>query len=299
MTPNGILAPIPAHARYLSLRLHTPASARAVLQALAARVDGERVVAGLGAALVSGLAGADAVPGLRAFTPPAGARVPLPATPVDLWLWLRGQADESPGDLLRRGHALLTLCAPAFALSEAIAAFRHGAGHDLTGYEDGTENPQGEAAAAVAFVSGQGAGLDGGSLLSLQRWQHDFGAFDAMSTHAQDHAIGRRRSDNEELDDAPETAHVKRTAQEDFAPEAFVLRRSRPWAEGEAAGLYFTAFAARLDAFEAQLARMSGAEDGQVDALFGFSRPLTGAHLWCPPMRADGGLDLRALGLGG
>jgi putative iron-dependent peroxidase len=50
-----------------------------------------------------------------------------------------------------------------------------------------------------------------------------------MSTTEQDHAVGRRRSDNEELDDAPESAHVKRTAQESFEPEAFVVRRSMPW----------------------------------------------------------------------
>jgi putative iron-dependent peroxidase len=42
--------------------------------------------------------------------------------------------------------------------------------------------------------------------------------------------------------------------------------------------------------------RMLGLEDGLVDALFGFSRPLTGAHFWCPPVR-EGRLDLRHLDL--
>jgi len=37
--------------------------------------------------------------------------------------------------------------------------------------------------------------------------------------------FGRRRDDNEEIADAPPSAHVKRTAQESFEPEAFVLRR--------------------------------------------------------------------------
>ena len=112
----------------------------------------------------------------------------------------------------------------------------------------------------------------------------------------QDNAIGRRKSDNQELDDAPESAHVKRTAQESFDPEAFVLRRSMPWVEGAHAGLAFLAFGKTLDAFEVQMRRMAGLEDGIVDALFQFSQPLSGAYFWCPPLR-DGKLDLRSLGV--
>ena len=77
-------------------------------------------------------------------------------------------------------------------------------------------------------------------------------------------------SDNEELEDAPESAHVKRTAQEDFEPEAFVVRRSMPWADANSEGLEFVAFGASLDAYEAQLTRMSGLEDGTVDCAFPF-----------------------------
>jgi putative iron-dependent peroxidase len=117
-----------------------------------------------------------------------------------------------------------------------------------------------------------------------------------MSPQEQDNSMGRRQVDNEELEDAPESAHVKRTAQESFTPEAFVLRRSMPWASDTKHGLVFVAFAHSFDAFEAQLRRMIGAEDGITDALFKFTRPLTGNYFWCPPMR-DGRLDLSALGL--
>jgi len=141
-----------------------------------------------------------------------------------------------------------------------------------------------------------GTGLVGGSFAALQQWQHDWDAFERMVPAAQDAMIGRRRSDNEELGDAPESAHVKRTAQESFTPEAFVLRRSMPWAEGMRSGLMFAAFGCSFDAFEAQLRRMAGLEDGVVDALFQMSRPVTGAYVWCPPLR-DGRLDLRAVGL--
>ena len=69
-----------------------------------------------------------------------------------------------------------------------------------------------------------------------------------------------------------------------------------PWADEYAAGLYFVAFGESFDAFEAQLRRMTGAEDGIVDALFTFTRPVSGGYFWCPPIK-DGRLDLAHLGL--
>lgn len=67
-----------------------------------------------------------------------------------------------------------------------------------------------------------------------------------------------------------------------------------PWADATRAGLVFTGFGHSLDAFEALLRRMTGAEDGITDALFGFTRPVTGAYFWCPPVR-QGRLDLSAI----
>jgi putative iron-dependent peroxidase len=65
-----------------------------------------------------------------------------------------------------------------------------------------------------------------------------------------------------------------------------------PWNDATRAGLVFVAFGRTPDAFEAQLKRMVGAEDGVVDALFKFTQPVTGCHFWCPPL-ARGKLDLR------
>ncbi len=168
-------------------------------------------------------------------------------------------------------------------------------GRDLTGYEDGTENPKGEHAAAAALVSGGEDWLEASSYVAVQQWVHDMGLFEGMSPQEQDHSVGRRRRDNQELADAPPSAHVKRTAQESFSPPAFVLRRSMPWADSTRAGLMFVAFGASLAPFAAQLRRMVGAEDGIADALFKFTRPVTGAYFWCPPLR-DGRLDLHLLG---
>lgn len=291
-TPQpGILAPLPPLARYLTFRLRPDGDLPTALAALRTLADGDRLVVGLGKALLLKLGVEQpSVPAFPAFT---GAGIAIPATPADLWCWLRG---EDRGELLLLAQMLEEALAPGFALEQVIDAFKHQDGRDLSGYEDGTENPSGDDAVAAAVLAGAGAGLDGSSFVAVQQWRHDFARLDAMAPAQQDAAIGRRRSDNVELDDAPESAHVKRTAQESFDPEAFVLRRSMPWADAHGSGLYFVAFGRSFDAFEAQLHRMIGAEDGIVDALFHFTRPITGAYYWCPPLR-DGRIDLRALGL--
>jgi len=230
---------------------------------------------------------------LRDLEALTGPGIEVPSTPAALWCWLRG---DDRGELVHRGRAIESVLAPAFKAQGLIDAFQYDASRDLTGYEDGTENPTGDEAVDAAVVNGQGAGLDGGSFVAVQQWQHDLDRFAAMPRDEQDATFGRRREDNEEIDDAPISAHVKRTAQESFEPEAFVVRRSMPWAEGARAGLVFVAFGRSLDAFEVQMRRMVGADDGVTDALFRFTRPLTGAAFWCPPVTSAGRLDLRALG---
>lgn len=289
-TPQpGILAPLPPHARYLTLQLRADAEPHACLRTLAAQATGEGLVVGLGADLVERLGGQ--VDGLKAFGGVDGARMALPQTPASLWLWLRG---DDRGELLHRSRKLQALLAPAFDVVEITDAFVHANGRDLSGYEDGTENPKGDAATAAALVT-EGP-LAGSSFVAVQRWLHNMARFDSMSRQQQDDCVGRERDSNEEMEDAPESAHVKRTAQEDFDPEAFVVRRSMPWLQGNDAGLVFVAFGHSFYAFEAQLRRMSGAEDGITDGLFRFTKPVTGSYFWCPPVR-NGQLDLRPAGL--
>ncbi|MDR2991709.1 MAG: Dyp-type peroxidase, partial [Burkholderiaceae bacterium] len=276
----GILQPVPAAGRHLWFTLVQPAQARAALTAFAPLVDGDAAVAGLALPLVRALGGT--VPGLRAFPALAvvGSGVPIPSTPAALWVWLRG---TDCGAFVHATRRIVQTLAPALTLARVVDTFDYG-GRDLTGYEDGTENPEGDAAVAAALVQGAGPGYDGASFAAVQQWVHDFDAFERLTPATRDDAIGRRLQDNAELADAPASAHVKRTAQEDFAPPAFVLRRSMPWARDAQAGLLFLAFGRSLDPFEAQLRRMAGLDDSIADALFGFSRPVTGAYFWCPPL---------------
>ncbi len=289
----GILADIPRLARYLVFR-RAPGTggAREALEAVGEpppEAVGVKRVVGLGSSLVAELGGS--VPGLRDLQPASGPGFTVPSTPAALWVWLRG---DDRGDLFHETRRLAGLLAPAFRLDDVVDAFRYRGGLDLTGYEDGTENPTGTAARAAALVAGAGPGLDGSSFVAAQVWEHDLERFERFSGPVQDHIIGRRRSDNAELPDGPDAAHVQRTEQEAFDPPTFLLRRSMPWADARRAGLVFVAFVRELDAFERHLDRMVGKDDRVVDHLFRFTRPLTGAFFWCPPVR-DGRLDLTAI----
>ena len=155
------------------------------------------------------------IPELRAFPDFTNSRVGLPCTQSALWICIVG---DDPGVISNRSWELEEKLAPGLERVSLIDGFKYDIGRDLTGYIDGTENPVGEDAVQAAISQ------QGGSCLAVQKWQHNFNAFNGMTETQQDDAIGRHRISNEEYD-APDSAHVKRTAQESFEPEAFLVRR--------------------------------------------------------------------------
>ncbi len=236
----GILTPIPVVGRYLFFSISQPEQVAATLASLAAATDGYQLVVGIGHSLMLSLG--KTVEGMKDYPVLAAPGIDLPSTPSALWCWLRG---EDRGEVTLRSHALERSLAPAFQRTGAVDAFLYGEDRDLSGYKDGTENPKGDAALEAALVSGRGAGLDGGSFVAVQQWLHDFDRMQAIPGEEMDNIIGRRKSDDEELEDAPAYAHVKRTEQESFEPAAFLLRRGAPWSDEHRAGCCSPPSAAR------------------------------------------------------
>lgn len=283
MTQPGVLLPPPIAG--LHLRFTCTAPLTDALAAIAALPIDERVVVGLGPALAD-------VPGLRAFPDLDGPEASAPATQSDLWVWVRA---DSPGDAYDRATAVVAALRGAFVVEDELPTFLFRGGRDLTDYEDGTENPSGEAAAEAVWVSD--GPLAGSTFVAVQRWVHDLGVMARMSQAQRDHTIGRDQHSNEELADAPASAHVKRAAQESFDPPAFMLRRSMPWGGVREHGLLFVAFGQDLDRFERVLRRMLGLDDGVTDALFRYSRADAGGYYWCPPV-VSGRLKIQVEGPG-
>jgi putative iron-dependent peroxidase len=218
----------------------------------------------------------------------------VPENQTDLALWLRG---KDRGELLHLSHTVVDSLGAQFSLVEATHSFtfrrrKTASGtiaHDLSGFEDGTENPSGEHAQSTALIQSPTVYLNGGSLWALQRWQHDFKWLSNATAKTKEQTIGRSLKDNQEIPDNLPSAHILRTEQESFTPDAYMLRRSMPWCDGHLnGGLMFSCFARSLYPFEAQLNRMCGKEDGIQDALFGFSKILGTGYYWCPPIATDG-----------
>jgi putative iron-dependent peroxidase len=287
----AVLGPVPALGRFLVFGMQAGVDPHPALQ----RLRGERAldhgVLGIGAPLA--LAVGAKVPGLRPFPAVAGPGVALPSTQGALWTFLGG---DSAGDLHDRAERIKHAAGEGFFVQEEVAAFRYAEGRDLSGYVDGTANPQGAGAVAAAVVSGRGPGLDGGTFVAVQKYVHDLERFAGFAAPERDRIVGRRHSDNEEMADAPPSAHVKRAEQEAFDPPAFLVRRSMPWGGVGERGLYFVAYGESLDRFERVLARMAGCDDGVVDGLFRFTRAVSGGYYFCPPTK-DGQVDWTALGI--
>ncbi|RKF17764.1 Dyp-type peroxidase [Alginatibacterium sediminis] len=283
-----VLAANIAHATFYSFNLRAQADIKKCLRVIADFFDGESMVLGIGYDVVNMLG--KHIPGL------SSARVfqgPLRSNPVlQHDFWLRVNAID-PGQCMLKSQAMLDALSPHCILVEQVDGYMHREGRDLSGYVDGTENPE-DRARSVVMVDKQQPGVYGSTFLAVQKWHHQLSVLKAKTQTEQDHVIGRRESDNLELDDAPKSAHVKRTAQEQFSPEAFMLRRSLPWSEGRDCGLNFVCFANSFYPFEAQLQRMMGCDDGIEDGLYQFSRPVNGSYYWCPA-QIDGQLDLSAL----
>ena len=166
---------------------------------------------------------------------------------------------------------------------------------DLTGFEDGTENPTLASAPAYALVPDGSPGA-GGSVLLLQQWVHDATAWWALADDVQEDVIGRTKTDSIELDPKPETSHAARTDQDDFG---HVLRRNTAYGTVSDHGTMFVGFASSKEPLHVMLQSMAGV-DGPRDALTRFTTPthrqllLGAAHLGPAPFQAGTARGLRA-----
>lgn len=280
---SGILSEITPFALYLELDANTEKTAQitTTLKRIATVIDGKKIIMGIGSPIATALC--LEIPGLRTFTPffdPSGKEI-IPASQAGLFLQIRGQTINS---VLATEKEILAKIEGSFTLIRRNEAFRFAGGRDLTGYEDGTENPEGDAVVAAVCMDLSKLEFDGSCILTLQKWVHDLNFFRAMDPDAQDEVFGRRIMDNSEIDDGPVAAHVKRTEQESFSPEAIILRRSMMWSNDESEGMMFTSYSSAPRPFDVQMQRMVGMEDGIVDNLFKYSCAISGAFYWCPPV---------------
>lgn len=264
--------------------------ALAQIREAATTVAGVNLVIGFGPRLWAELAPDQQPPEVEDFTPIEGVDgFAIPGEQHDLWLWFQGAGADAIFDAARTADRALRPCAD---VAREQPAFTYQASQDLTGFEDGTENPPiDEAAELIAIPDGPCAG---GSVALVQRWVHDLDGFEELEDSDRELVIGRTLRGSVELDPSvqPPTSHVSRVVIEDDAGEELeVFRRSTAFGGVREHGLMFVAFSPDRARLQRMLERMAGAEDGVRDRLTEFSTPVASAWYVVPPVEL-----LRALG---
>jgi putative iron-dependent peroxidase len=220
--------------------------------------------------------------GLVPFVAVADGPRKAPSTPGDLFLHIHSPSHDANFVLAR---ALIARLSGLVTLVEEIHAFRHMEGRDLTGFVDGTENPQGDERGAVALVGGADPHFAGGSHVSIQRYVHDMARWATQIPKAQEAIIGRTKDTDEELDAhvKPPTAHIARVVIEEDGHELEILRHGLPYGTTSECGLYFIAYCKSAAPFRRMLENMIKTDaQGHHDRLLDFTRAVTGASFFAP-----------------
>jgi putative iron-dependent peroxidase len=243
-------------------------------------MGGVNLVAGFRPELWQSVAPDEAPPGLEGFNAEIAGpdAFTMPATQRDAVLWLSGSAYDVVFETARAAIAVL---GPLASVAEETSSWPYQHDRDLTGFIDGSENPTLIEAPSVVLVPGGSPGA-GGTVLLLQKWEHDSAAWEGLSVAEQEQVIGRTKPDSIELDGKQQTSHVARTDQDTFG---HIFRRNMPYGTVTRHGTMFVGFAANQGPLTAMLESMAGL-GGERDALTLFTRPLTGAYYFVPSNEA-------------
>ncbi len=204
-----------------------------------------------------------------------------PSTQRDMLVWIQGPARDCVFDAaMAVSHALGSTASSALEIS----GFVYHDSRDLTGFIDGSANPEGDEIQENALVP-DGQPGSGGAHMLTQKWVHDLDAFKALPVADQERVIGRTKEDSIELegDAMPATSHVSRTDVKVDGESQRLYRRSFPYGSVTENGLYFLAFACDPARFDIQLRRMFGVSgDGLRDGLIDFSSAVSGSYWFAP-----------------
>lgn len=206
-----------------------------------------------------------------------------PSTPGDLLLHIRSNRKDVNFILLRN---MLESLGSAVSIEEEVAGFRYLDSRDLTGFVDGTENPQGDSRASVTLVGEEDSAFAGGCYIHTQRYIHLLKQWDEQPVSEQEKIIGRTKADDIEFsgDEKAPTAHVKKAnVKDDNGKGMEILRHSMPYGGASESGLLFASYCRTPVHFERMLEAMILADNqGHYDHLMNFSNAVTGCAFFAP-----------------
>jgi len=240
-------------------------------------IGGVNLVAGFRPELWEAVAPDAAPVGVVGFNEPIGgvAVHDMPAAQHDLVVWIAGASYDVVFDTSR---AIVAELSGRATLAHEMVGWQYHHDRDLTGFEDGTENPSIVEAMSVALVPAGQTG-EGSSLLLLQQWEHDAISWESLPVESQEAIIGRRKSDSAELDPKPPTSHVARTDQDRFGK---IFRRNVAYGTVTSHGTIFVGFCGSQGPLQQMLESMAGRGSEPPDHLTNVAQAVTGAYYVIP-----------------
>ncbi len=219
---------------------------------------------------------------LEPFQKIENAQVTMPATDADMMLHIRSERHDV------NYHLALTLfdaLKPMFALDEMVHGFRYLDSRDLTGFVDGTENPEGDSRNAVALVADDGE-FNNGSYVHLQKYLHDLTSWQKLALKQQEESYGRSKQENVEYASADKrnSAHTKRASVKDVNANSIeILRHSLPFGDLAQSGLLFASYASSPDNFNLMLQSMCKIDEAnETDKILYVTSAKTGHAFYAP-----------------
>ena len=242
-------------------------------------------VVGIGASLWDRLTGGPRPAGLHAFRELAGARHTAVGTPGDLLFHIRAHRFDLCFELAQRlterlrGHAQVV---------DEVHGFRSFDERDVLGFVDGTENPEGAAAADAVLIGDEDPAFAGGSYVIVQKYLHDLRGWDALTTEEQELIVGRTKLSDLELPDdvKPPNSHLAlNVITGPDGEERQIMRFNMPFGHvgTEEFGTYFIGYARTSELIEQMLTNMFiGDPPGNTDRILDFSTAVTGGLFFVP-----------------
>lgn len=202
------------------------------------------------------------------------------ATQEELLIWVN---DDDKGKVWQAQYDFVNSLEGHMKIARQTMTFNYGPSKDLSGFIDGTGNPDVSEDQDVMLIP-EGQPGAGGTFAIAQRWVHDLKAFHAQSVPEQEATFGRTKADSTRLEPLPENSHVSRVELVEGSTKVRQMsRRSTPYAfPDNTVGLYFMGFAKTTAPLDERMRRMYGMDGGPRDAITTFSQPASGSFYYFP-----------------
>jgi len=207
------------------------------------------------------------------------------STPGDILFHIRAERMDMCFELATQIMARL---GAATSIVDEVHGFKYFDDRDLLGFVDGTENPEGNDAAAATIIGAEDAAFAGGSYVIVQKYLHDLDQWNAVPVEMQEKIVGRAKlSDIEQkdADKAPYAHNVLTSIVDEEGNEQEILRDNMPFGDIKQSefGTYFIGYSKSPAPTEKMLENMFvGLPRGNYDRLLDFSRAVTGTLFFVP-----------------